>query len=220
MALFPSAGWRVGQVAVRRQAAWNAPAKILNTWSPFTDALIILFCGLPGVGKTTLAKELAPMVDAVVLSTDKIRKELISKPVYTTGEKELVYDVMLLVAKYLHDAGVNCILDATFNSERSRRNARERLGVSPDRFQIVECVCPEDVAISRLQARKDGSSSGGGDGGGGYSDADVAVYREMKKAYEPVKEAHIIADTRLPPETNAKEIRARITREKNERQPA
>lgn len=167
--------------------------------------MIVLFCGLPGVGKTTLAKELAPLVGAVVLSTDKVRKELISEPTYMKSEKELVYNVMLLVAKYLHNAGVNCILDATFNSEQSRRDAREKLGVPPDLFHIVECVCPEDVVIARLEARK-----------GGYSDADVAVYKDMKQVYEPVKEGHIIADTSRPPEINAREIKTRILRQKNE----
>ena len=39
--------------------------------------MIIIICGLPGVGKTTVAKELAPLVNAVILSTDKIRKEAI-----------------------------------------------------------------------------------------------------------------------------------------------
>ena len=39
--------------------------------------MIIIICGLPGVGKTTIAKELAPLVNAVILSTDKIRKRAI-----------------------------------------------------------------------------------------------------------------------------------------------
>ena len=58
--------------------------------------LILLFCGLPGVGKTSLANELAPLINAVVLSTDKIRKKLISNPTYTKEEKELIYDVIRL----------------------------------------------------------------------------------------------------------------------------
>ena len=40
--------------------------------------MIIIICGLPGVGKTTLAKGLAPLINAVILATDKIRKELFS----------------------------------------------------------------------------------------------------------------------------------------------
>ena len=162
--------------------------------------MIILFCGLPGVGKTSLANELAPLINAIVLSTDKIRKELISKPTYTKEEKRLIYDVMLLVARYLHDAaGTNCILDATFNTEKSRRTAIEKLvNVSSDQIYIVECICPEDVVISRLKARK-----------GDYSDADIDIYRKMKQLYEPVKELdrHIVIDTSQDPKMNAEQIK-------------
>jgi predicted kinase len=167
--------------------------------------LIVLFCGLPGVGKTSLANELAPLINAIVLSTDKIRKELISKPTYTKEEKRLIYDVMLLVARYLHDAaGINCILDATFNTEKSRRTAIEKLvNVSSDQIYIVECICPEDVVITRLKARK-----------GDYSDADIDIYRKMKQLYEPVKqrEKHIVIDTSQDPKINAEKIKTWIFR--------
>ena len=166
--------------------------------------LIVLFCGLPGVGKTGLANELAPLINAVVLSTDKIRKELIPQPTYTREEKELIYDVMLLITRYLHnEAGVkNCILDATFNTEESRRTARIKLAsVSPEQIYIVECICPEDIVISRLKARK-----------GDYSDADIEIYRKMKRAYEPVKEKqrHIVIDTSQDPKINAQKIKTCI----------
>ena len=166
--------------------------------------LIILFSGLPGVGKTRLAHELAPLINGVVLSTDKIRKEVISRPTYTKEEKQLVYDVMLLVARYLHNScsGVNCILDATFNTEESRRHARQKLAdIAAEQIYIVECICPDDIVISRLKARR-----------GDYSDADIDIYRKMKQVYEPVKEKyrHIIADTSNDPRVNAEEIKNRV----------
>lgn len=161
--------------------------------------MIVIICGLPGVGKTTLAKDLAPLLNAVVLSTDKIRKELILHPTYSKQERRLIYDVMLLLAKYLHDAGINCILDATFNRERSRREVKNKLALDPSQFHIVECVCPEDVVLARLRARK-----------GDYSDADVSVYRKMKKVYEPVREEHITAGMAKDPKNNSKDIADKI----------
>ena len=156
---------------------------------------------MPGVGKTTLAEALAPLADdAVVLSTDKIRKELIPKPTYAIEEKSLVYNVMLLIAKYLHNAGVNCILDATFNTERSRRRAIDKVGTKRSQIHIVECVCPEDVTLARIKSRRED-----------YSDADVSVYINMKRIYEPITEDHIVVDTsKRSPEINAKEIKSKI----------
>ena len=86
-----------------------------------------MVCGYPGVGKTTLANELESLINGVVLSTDKIRKELIDKPTYSEQEKKLIYDVLILLAKYLHNTGINCILDATFNSQKTRENIKKRL---------------------------------------------------------------------------------------------
>ena len=90
-----------------------------------------------------LAKNLAPLIDASLLSSDKIRKELISKPKYTSNEKKLIYDILILIAKYLHDAGLNCILDATFNTKRSRKELTEQLDITSQHIHMVECICPE-----------------------------------------------------------------------------
>jgi predicted kinase len=150
--------------------------------------MIIMMCGLPGVGKTAIAKDLAALVKgSVVLSTDKIRKELISKPTYKKQERRLIYDIMLLLAKYLHIAGIDCILDATFNKESSRKEVKERLSLTRDQLCIVECICPEEIVIRRLKNRQNG-----------YSDADLSVYRKMKRIYEPVKgDRHIVVDTSM-----------------------
>jgi predicted kinase len=146
--------------------------------------LLILVCGYPGVGKTTLANELASFINARVLSTDKIRKELIEKPNYSEEEKKLIYDILILIANYLHNAGINCILDATFNTQQSREDIKKRLNLRKDQFIIIECVCPEELIISRLKSRKKG-----------YSDADESIYRKIKEKYETVQENHITVDT-------------------------
>lgn len=148
--------------------------------------MIVIICGLPGTGKTTIAKKLAPTINAIVLSSDKIRKELIPNPTYQKEERALIFDVMILLAKYLKLADRNFILDATFNKEYSRNQVKKDLQISNDLFFIVECTCPEKIILSRIENRKDD-----------YSDADVSVYQNMKKIYEPVKAKHITIDTSL-----------------------
>lgn len=162
--------------------------------------MIVVVCGLPGTGKTTIAKKLAPVINAIVLSTDKIRKELIPNPTYQKEERALIFDVMILLAKYLHSADKNCILDATFNKEYSRNQVKNDLKVSEDQFFVVECICPEKIILSRLENRKDD-----------YSDADIFVYRQMKKIYEPITSKHITIDTSLDSDYNVKLIYKFIT---------
>ena len=162
--------------------------------------MIVIICGLPGTGKTTIAKKLASIIDAVVLSTDKIRKELIPNPTYQRKERELIFDVMVLLAKYLHSSDKNCILDATFNKEYSRNQVKNDLKLSENRFFVVECTCLEKIILSRLENRKDD-----------YSDADIFVYQQMKKIYEPITSKHITIDTSQDAEHNVKLIHNYIT---------
>lgn len=157
--------------------------------------MIIIICGLPGVGKSTLARYLAPVFNATVLSSDKIRKELFSSPTYFSPELKTVYDVMMIIAKYLNDVKINCIFDATFNREDSRMEVKEKLKLDHTNLHIIDCFCPEEVAISRLESRKDD-----------YSDATISVYQKMKKIHEPVRSDHITIDTTFTPEENVRKI--------------
>jgi len=52
-----------------------------------------MICGLPGVGKSTVARQLAPLINGVVISSDELRKHLFRKPKYTRRDKKLVYGV-------------------------------------------------------------------------------------------------------------------------------
>lgn len=157
--------------------------------------MIVLICGLPGTGKTFLSNKLSQYINSTVLSTDKIRKELIQKPTYTPWERALIYDVLFLLAKYLHSSGINCILDGTFNMEKSRREIKDLLNLSNEQFFIIECICPEDLIITRLLLRKDD-----------YSDATVSIYLKMKKIYEPVKQKHMSINTSRPIDKNIDRI--------------
>lgn len=157
--------------------------------------MIILICGYPGVGKTTVAHELAPLIKAVVLSTDKIRKELFDHPSYRDEEKSTIYKIFILMAKYLHNANVNCILDATFYNHQSREDVKTKLNLRNDQYKIIECICPDELVISRLKERKND-----------YSDADISIYQNIRKIYEPIKEKHITVDTSLSLTKNIAEV--------------
>ena len=163
--------------------------------------MIILFCGLPGVGKSTLARSVACRTGASILSSDKIRKELIRYPTYTRTEGRLVYDVLMLLTKYLTAAGIDCILDATFNRERSRMEVENKLLSNNVQLYVIECNCPEEIVLERLRNRKND-----------FSDADYSVYSKMKGIYEPVQGKHLDIDTSLPYEVNLQKVLSYVSK--------
>lgn len=112
---------------------------------------------------------------------------------------------MTLIAKYLYNAGINCIIDATFNKQKSRNELKRKLMIPEEKLCIVECVCSEDIITSRLKGRRND-----------YSDADLSIYERMKKAYEPILEDHIVVDTcQFSSESNANEIAYQLKKKIN-----
>lgn len=106
-----------------------------------------------------------------------------------------MYEALLLLTRYLTGAGIDCILDATFNRERSRIEVKNKLRSNNVQLYVIECSSSEDVVLERLRNRKND-----------LSDADYSVYSKMKSIYEPVKDLHLDIDTSLPCEVNLQKI--------------
>lgn len=78
-----------------------------------------MLIGLPASGKSTLAKELSIKENAVILSSDEIRVELLND-VNDQSDNTNVFEAMNSRAKQLLEQGNNVIYDAT-NINRKRR---------------------------------------------------------------------------------------------------
>jgi hypothetical protein len=146
--------------------------------------MLLIVCGLPGAGKTVVAKKIAKKIGAVLLRTDVIRKKIIKKPTYSKEEKLRVYDNMFSVARKLLQNREAVILDATFAEKSNRQQAKKIAKETGLEFEIIEVKCSSEKIIKeRLQKRfKD------------ESDAKYEHYLKYKKIFEPITEKHIIID--------------------------
>jgi len=113
--------------------------------------------GLPGSGKSTIARELLKLlkingIKAEYLRMDEIRKFLTPEMKYTDEEREHAYRSLVMVASFLVKNGVNVVIDATGHKRVWRELARIKI----KNFVEVYVKCPLEVCIERESNRKGG----------------------------------------------------------------
>ena len=151
----------------------------------------VLFAGLPGTGKSTLARAIADRLGAAVLDKDRVRGALFPGALtdYTAQQDELCMRAMLEAAAYLTELKrVEYIFfDGRTFSQRGQIEdvllAAARAGA---RWRIVHVTCADAVAEERL-ARSDPSHPA--------KNRDAALYRRIKQQFEPITQAKLEVDT-------------------------
>ena len=119
--------------------------------------VLIAMAGLPGTGKSTLARRLADALGGVVLSKDVVRAALFPTPVldYSAAQDEIAMSAVYTAAEAIlkADPARVVILDGRTFSKPGQVDPpialAAKLGVP---FRAIECVCADEVARSRLTA--------------------------------------------------------------------
>ncbi|WP_430505394.1 AAA family ATPase [Haloparvum sp. PAK95] len=146
------------------------------------DPQLVVVCGLPGVGKTTVAARAAELIGGDVLRTDAVRKDLFPDPDYTEAESRAVYGELLSRAAARLGDGESVVLDATFKRRRSRRNARGLARAAGVPLRTIKVECDVSVVEIRIENRD------------GLSDADFEIHRKFRREYEPLQIDHSVVD--------------------------
>jgi aminoglycoside phosphotransferase family enzyme/predicted kinase len=156
---------------------------------------LVLVGGAPGSGKSTVAAGIADQLGLIVLSTDRIRKELAgvaaevsqASPygagIYTQEWTERTYAEMLARAETLLGLGESVVLDATWSSDRWRTEAERLAGVTSSELCQLRCDLPDEIADARTANRRS------------VSDADASIAAVIRAEFEPWPEAVAIDTT-------------------------
>jgi predicted kinase len=139
------------------------------------DPCLIIFYGLPGTGKTTLARATAAHLKWSHYNTDIIRDQMGKRQMYDRHTKEAVYTQLLECTDADLAAGGGVVLDGTFYRERIRIPYRLLAQKHHIPLKWVEAVADEETVRKRVSLPRP------------YSEADYKVYQKIKREFEVVK---------------------------------
>ena len=148
-----------------------------------------MLVGLPGTGKSRLARRLGAALRAQVVESDRVRKQLFAEPRYTGGEHAAVYGWCHTVLRSALVVGRSVIFDATNLEERVRRRVYEIAEQSNARLAVLWVTCPPHVVQERMLRRQQHLDDDD------LSDADWLVYLAMRRKIDPIRRPHIVVNT-------------------------
>jgi predicted kinase len=144
--------------------------------------MIVIVCGLPGSGKSYFASQLAKTLNAVYISSDSVRNELLVAKTYSEKEKQAVYNEMLARAIKAAKENKNVVLDATFYKNVTRRYFFDNPNINGD-IAVIEVIADEPTIEERLQKHRL------------QSDADYEVYKKIKQQWQPLEQRHLTLES-------------------------
>jgi len=153
--------------------------------------MLILMAGLPATGKTTVARQLGDRLDATILSKDTVRHALFPPDLieYSTEQDDFVIDILLRTAGYIwrkHPQQIIILDGRTFSRASQRQHVIDFAESHEQRWRIVECICDDETAKSRL-AQPDPTHPA--------DNRNPALYEEVKRRWEPIPEHKLTIDT-------------------------
>lgn len=151
--------------------------------------VLIALCGLPGTGKSHFAAALAQKIPCLVLGSDRLRKILVSRPVYSRAEHRRVFEAAHALLEELLAQGYRVIFDATNLTERARAPLYQIAARTQASLVLVQFDAPPHVVRRRLARRSQGRASDS------YSDADWRIYCRLFPGQEPVEGPHLSVDS-------------------------
>ena len=162
--------------------------------------MLVAMAGLPGCGKTALARQLAERLAGVILDKDVIRTALFPPAYveYSTPQDDLCVTVMLEAAVYLlaSHPDLYVILDGRPFARRYQVDQLDRWSERHDlQLTIIECVCSDEVARRRLDHDVSSASHAA-------ENRDFGLYQRIKASFEPIREPKLVVNSDLPLEVS------------------
>lgn len=158
------------------------------------EPILILFAGMPGSGKTTLARMAARRLTLPVFSKDRVQRVLRDHHLAAENTGDGYYIILDMADEQL-SLGISVILDATFPLDHFRTVASEIAVRHQARFCAFYCYCSDDdMWRSRMTERVQYVP--------GWRPVGWDDVLRMRQYYQPWNENAVALDSVRPPQEN------------------
>src|SRR5580692_236615 len=155
--------------------------------------MVVIMAGLPGTGKSTVARSLAQRLPGTVLDKDMIRAALFTPAYveYSRVQDDFCQQIMLQTAAYLLGRNLSpyVVLDGrTFSRRYQREQVLEFCSQLQAGWAILECACSEQTALARLEKAAAERIHPA-------TNRTPDLYHQVQKAWEPIDHPKLVIDT-------------------------
>ncbi len=169
------------------------------------DRQLVVFAGLPGTGKTSLARTVARELHAMYLDKDTIKDTAIAVGRELKLERAaefsgpLSYELMVGLARDNLTLGLSVVLDSPAGYRTFREQVEQLARSAKADLKLIECICTnEGLLRDRIENRGQDLPE--------YRTRDWETYQRDRAQFERLAGPRLIVDTAEPLQLNVRKV--------------
>ncbi len=166
---------------------------------------LVVFAGLPGTGKTSLARTMARELHAMYLDKDTIKDTAIAVARELKLERAaefagpLSYELMVGLARDNLTLGLSVVLDSPAGYRTFREKVEQLARSAKADLKLIECICTnEGLLRDRIENRGQELPE--------YRTRDWETYQHDRAQFERLAGPRLIVDTAEPLQLNVRKV--------------